>query len=158
MEEKEKYSYRMYCFVERHLSPLDKGIQSAHSIVEYANANNTEEYSIWANRDKTIIILNGGTTTDLKKLDSDLESNEIPHSIFLEEGLGNVMTCISVLVDERVFNKTKYPDYIPINDDDEYGYMFLNLDLKLRQEYMNNIGGKKNAYLRELISNYHLAR
>lgn len=158
MEEKEKYSYRMYCFVERHLSPLDKGIQSAHSIVEYANANSTEEYSIWANRDKTIIILNGGTTTDLKKLNRDLEANEIPHSVFLEEDLGNAMTCISVLVDERVFNATKYPSYIPLINETEPYSLFTEIDYKCRQEWINNIGGKKNAYLRALISNYHLAR
>ena len=28
---------RMYVFVERHLSPIDKGIQSAHAVVEYSN-------------------------------------------------------------------------------------------------------------------------
>ena len=37
MEENNNHSYRMYCFVERHLSALDKGIQLAHSIVEYGN-------------------------------------------------------------------------------------------------------------------------
>lgn len=41
--------YRMYCFVERHLSPIDKGIQAAHSIVEYSNlySENTDyQYNI----------------------------------------------------------------------------------------------------------------
>ena len=47
------HSYRMYCFVERHLSALDKGIQLAHSIVEYGNIKDkSDEYSIWSHRDK----------------------------------------------------------------------------------------------------------
>lgn len=158
MEEKEKYTYRMYCFVERHLSPLDKGIQSAHSIVEYANVNKIEEYTIWANRDKTIIILNGGTTIDLKKLDKELVLKGIPHSIFLEEDLDNAMTCVSILVDERVFNKINYPDYSPIINDNEPCYEFIERERQRRQEWINNIGGEKNIYLRELISNYYLAK
>ena len=28
-------TYRTYVFVERHLSPIDKGIQSAHAVIEY---------------------------------------------------------------------------------------------------------------------------
>ena len=33
----EDLKYRMYILVERHLSPLDKGIQSAHAVAEYYN-------------------------------------------------------------------------------------------------------------------------
>ena len=32
--------YRMYSLVLRQLSPIQKGVQSAHSIVEYANKLN----------------------------------------------------------------------------------------------------------------------
>ena len=113
MEENNNHSYRMYCFVERHLSALDKGIQLAHSIVEYGNIKDkSDEYSIWSHRDKTIIALNGGTVNDLKQLEIDLTKNGIHHSIFLEEDLNNAMTCISVLVDDRVFDKTKYPNFL----------------------------------------------
>lgn len=157
MTEKEQHSYRMYCFVERHLSPLDKGIQSAHSIVEYGNSySDTEEYSIWANRDKTIILLNGGTVNELKALESDLTRNGIHRSLFLEEDLNNAMTCISVLVDDRVFDKVKYPDFLS-GHSDVMAFMF-TLSQEKYNKWLEEIGGEKNRYLRELLGKYHLAR
>lgn len=48
-------TYRMYCFVERHLSSIDKGIQAAHSIVEYSKEyGNYPSYYWWANYDKLL--------------------------------------------------------------------------------------------------------
>lgn len=157
MEEKSEYHYRMYCFAERHLSPLDKGIQSAHSIIEYGNKYNdaSDEYSIWSNRDKTIIVLNGGTVNDLKKLNSELSAKGIPHSLFIEEDLGDAMTCISVLVDDRVFDKNKYPDF---NSDTAILSFCLTTYNERYNRWLNSIGGEKNAYLRNLLSKYQLAR
>ena len=70
----EDLKYRMYILVERHLSPFDKGIQSAHAVAEYYNEcrlwNKKEEmkaFDKWANEDKTLILLNGGTVIDLDK-------------------------------------------------------------------------------------------
>lgn len=153
MEENNKHSYRMYCFVERHLSALDKGIQLAHSIVEYGNIKDkSDEYSIWSHRDKTIIALNGGTVNDLKQLEIDLTKNGIHHSIFLEEDLNNAMTCISVLVDDRVFDKTRYPNFL-----ESLGFCLTVTEEKYEQ-WLKTIGGEKNRYLRELLEKYHLAR
>ena len=158
MEENNNHSYRMYCFVERHLSALDKGIQLAHSIVEYGNIKDkSDEYSIWSHRDKTIIALNGGTVNDLKQLEIDLTKNGICHSIFLEEDLNNAITCISVLVDDRVFDRTRYPNFLESGGPDVLTFCLMATKEKYEQ-WLKNIGGEKNRYLRELLEKYHLAR
>lgn len=96
--------YRMYCFVERHLSPIDKGIQAAHSIVEYSNLyGENVDYVIWSLSDKTIVLLNGGSVTDLCDICKELNEWNINFSIFREEDLGSIVTSIAVLVDDRVF-------------------------------------------------------
>ena len=52
----------MYSLVLRQLSPMQKGVQSAHSIVEYINKfHKSSEYIQWVNVGKIIIVLDGGT-------------------------------------------------------------------------------------------------
>ena len=57
----------MYSLVLRQLSPIQKGVQSAHSIVEYANKfYKSSEYIQCVNVDKTIIVRDGGTSPELR--------------------------------------------------------------------------------------------
>ena len=50
--------YRMYGLVPYNLSPIQQGIQFGHGVVEYMMEHmNKPETQIWANRDKTFIIL-----------------------------------------------------------------------------------------------------
>lgn len=104
--------YRMYCLVLRQLSPIQKGVQSAHSIVEYGNKYGEEDsYIVWNRADKTIIMLDGGTLPELEEIIEDLKENKVKYSIFREEDLGDIVTSISILVDERVFDRKNYPDF-----------------------------------------------
>ena len=101
--------YRMYCLSERHLSIAQKTIQAAHAIVEYSlKYGDTEEYKRWAEYDKTIIVLDGGTTQemveDIRKL-SEIRHN---YEFFAEPDMGNFVTSIAFLADERVFDYDKY--------------------------------------------------
>ena len=80
--------YRMYSLVLRQLSPIQKGVQSAHSIIEYANKfYKSSEYIQWANVDKTIIILDGGTYPELKECKDRLIELCVPISSFYDEDL-----------------------------------------------------------------------
>jgi len=113
----ESLEYRMYGFVPYQLSGIQSGIQFGHGVVEYSlTYSESFRYKKWAQLDKTFIVLNGGTTNDnplrlgtLNKLMIELDSLGIKYSIFREPDLGDQITSINFLVDERVWNKEKYP-------------------------------------------------
>jgi hypothetical protein len=115
----ENLSFRMYSLVLRQLSPMQKGIQALHSVVEYGQmAKKWSEqseiianYNTWANQDKTTIILDAGVSTDLNDALHFLNKNDIPYSLFFEPDLYGCMTAISFLADERVFDTKTYPSY-----------------------------------------------
>jgi|GEM_PF-3537940 len=117
--------YRMYGMVPYNISDIQKGIQFGHAVVEYSNEHsNTEAYKKWARHDKTFIILNGGTTNS-KIQDDGLPFGtlnqyelkllaavpEMPVGRFCEPDLGDQLTAICFLVDERVWDFEKYPDF-----------------------------------------------
>jgi hypothetical protein len=123
MKKTQNLELRMYGLVPYNISPIQQGIQFGHAVVEYGlKFNKTEEYQEWAKHDKTFIILNGGTTNSkisikdglpfgsINKHLSTLIENKISLSKFHEPDLGDQLTAVVFLVDERVFNKTKYPD------------------------------------------------
>lgn len=111
---------RMYGLVPYNISPIQQGIQYGHGVVEYGLQNfNDKEYQDWALLYKTFIILNGGTTNNnidklgtLNKHANYLDSLGIKTSKFYEPDLGDQLTSVCFIVNEKVFNKTLYPDYI----------------------------------------------
>lgn len=120
---KEKLEYRMYGLVPYNISPIQQGIQFGHAVVEYGRKKRlVRGYKQWASKDKTFIILNGGTTNKNFSIDDGLPfgtlnkhlltliGNGIHVADFYEPDLGDQLTAIVFLVDERVFNKEKYPD------------------------------------------------
>lgn len=109
---------RMYGLVNYQLTGIQMGIQFGHAVVEYGLDNNSDLYQDWAKNHKTFIILNGGTTNiNPNKLGTlnqhllSLKDNGIICSPFYEPDLGDQLTAICFIVDERVFNKEKYPDF-----------------------------------------------
>lgn len=117
---KQRLEYRMYGLVPYNISPIQQGIQYGHALQEYNNKYyKDDDFRKWRLSDKTFIILNGGTTNSSVYLDSMgslnkhliiLQNNKIKVSTFHEPDLGNQLTAVLFLVDERVFNKDKYPD------------------------------------------------
>ena len=167
--------YRMYCLVLRQLSSIQKGVQSAHSIVEYADKyNDTVEYLTWSRVNKTIIMLDGGVLSELEEIISQLDENEIKYAVFREEDLGNIVTSVSILADERVFNHKLYPDFdiwrnekYPVRPMHCVAYIGGNYDhdpndytwSEHKSEWTNDVmGGEKNVFLRNLLSNKRLAQ
>jgi hypothetical protein len=174
---------RMYGLVNYQLSGIQKGIQFLHGVIEYSiivekiGGQELEKYKKWANKDKTIIILNGGTTSYNKISDSyfgtlnnymkELDSNNIINSSFNEPDLGDQLTAVVFLVDERVFNKEKYPDFtkwLSEIDKDIDILKFMFDEEKIIDEYpeeynewLDLIGGEKNKFLREFLKKFNLA-
>lgn len=157
---------RMYGLTSYQLTGIQKGIQFLHGVVEYSQMINRvggaslDIYNDWANNHKTVILLNGGTTNlsdekpgTLNQHLQTLKDNGIFCAEFHEPDLGSQLTGIVFLVDERVFNRTKYPDFEPS------ALAALNM-WKYKREFKGwtkKIGGEKNVFLRSFLKNFRLA-
>jgi len=145
----EKLELRMYGLVIYQLSPIQAGIQFQHSVTRYGRVHDSEIYRDWADNWQTSIVLNGGTTNlNPNKLGTinqsliELIENGIICEPFYEPDLGDQMTSIAFIADERVFNKKKYPDF----------------GQTPTAEWIESIGGQKNYFLRNYVGKLPLWR
>ena len=117
-----KREYRMYGLVPYNLSPIQQGIQFGHAVVEYAQSNFVmDDYQMWARHNKTFIILNGGTTNarrfngeivgSLNQHAHNIKNAGVSVAMFNEPDLGDCLTAVVFLVDDRVFDREKWPNY-----------------------------------------------
>ena len=122
--------YRMYGLVPFNISPIQQAIQFGHAVVEYAQQHfNDEDYQSWATNDKTFIVLNGGTTNDNPLTKGTLNQHKmilslqgIKNESFREPDLGNQLTAVVFLVDDRIWDKDLWPDYDgPMMQAERYG-------------------------------------
>lgn len=185
---------RMYGLVPYNISPIQQAIQFGHAVVEYGQkmkylgehkqSLNTQ-YNDWADNWKTFIILNGGTTNHRSNIEDGLPfgslnqhvltlmDNGVDYAQFNEPDLGDQLTAVVFIVDERVFNKKKYPDF----EDwvvKNYGDLITgegsvyqiarrikespsSEDQKVYQSWIKTIGGQKNVFLRDFLKSFKLA-
>jgi hypothetical protein len=189
-----KLELRMYGLVPYNISPIQQAIQFGHAVVEYGQKMKklpfndievTKKYDDWADNWKTFIILNGGTTNHKTSLEDGLPfgslnnhlltlmDNDVEFVQFNEPDLGDQLTAVVFIVDERVFNKNKYPDFENWVIE-KYGDLITGggtsyqvakrikestskKDQKVYQEWVKLIGGEKNAFLRDFLKNFRLA-
>jgi hypothetical protein len=173
--------YRMYGLVPYNISPIQAGIQYGHAVVEYQQncrgmGRPEKLYNKWATEDKTFIILNGGTTNEDKshKFYGSLQQHRdalveagVLLAEFKEPDLNNTLTAIVFLVDERVFDRETYPDYVdvPYPWKDKRGYKPTDAEMdkweaensKNRDAWVEKIGGKTNDFLRSHLRSLRLA-
>ena len=200
---KEKLELRMYGLVPYNISPIQQAIQFAHAVVEYGqkmkylgelalqgshNQSLNTQYNDWADSWKTLIILNGGTSnhsinryhqTDepfIGTMESNLitlEQNDVEIATFYEPDLNDMLSAVVFIVDERVFNKKKYPDFEDwvienygglINGNGSSYQITRRIkesnskeDQKIYQSWVKIIGGEKNVFLRDFLKNFRLA-
>jgi hypothetical protein len=194
---KEKLELRMYGLVPYNISPIQQSIQFGHAVVEYGqkmkylgehNQSLNTQYNDWADRWKTFIILNGGTSnhsinryhqTDepfIGTMESNLitlEQNGVEIATFYEPDLNDLLSAVVFIVDERVFNKKKYPDFEDwvienygglINGNGSSYQIARRIkesnskeDQKIYQSWVKTIGGEKNVFLRDFLKNFRLA-
>jgi len=104
-----------------YLSPIQRGIQSAHLVHELFNiytgldpqydAEWTDKELIlqeWSMDHKTMIVLNGGYSETLKNLMDlfDNKQNSFPYCDFheAEESLNGALTCVGIVLPERIYD------------------------------------------------------
>ena len=146
-----------------------------------------KEFQDWAKKWKTLIILNGGTTndghmgahstTELGTLNQHLitlQDNKINVASFNEIDLNNALSAIAFICDERVFDREKYPNFKEFvylkhksqDKDSQFQSIVLRafMDKSLLEtfpkeyaQWVKTMGGEKNVFLREFISQFRLA-
>lgn len=156
VETKDVYEQRMYSLVLRQLNPIQKGVQTTHAVVEYANKySSDEEYRQWAETDKTLIVLDGGTYQEMVRIYDTLKELGMKFADFQEPDLNYLTTSITFLADERVWNREQYPSWesLPqcpcvidgnMQAPDPKDYMSYD-------EWVEMMGGAANVELRKLI-------
>jgi hypothetical protein len=190
---------RMYGLVPYNISPIQQAIQFGHAVVEYGQMVKLPQamnkmaidapfiYDSWASNWKTFIILNGGTTNhrnddeglpfgSLNQHVLKLDEMKIDFATFNEPDLGDQLTAVVFIVDERVFNRKKYPDFSDWLMNSKYADLIRgelgttvytiseNIknsnnkeDKKAYQEWISFVGGEKNVFLRDFLKNFKLA-
>lgn len=147
---------RFYSITNMYTSGIHAGIQTAHVIHEmfsyYDSKNifNAIEYSypdensvlhIWAQRHKTIIVLNGGYQSELEKALCEIrflgQKLKLPVGHFNEskEALNGALTAIGIVVPEHIY---------AYNEDDE--------------RFQDLVLTKEAEQLRQLIKSFSLAK
>jgi len=168
--------YRMYGLVPYNLSPIQQGIQFGHAVVDYGRTveglkPHEAIYKKYADEDKTFIILNGGTTNNnperLGTLNRHMEAmreNGVLLQEFYEPDLGDQLTAFVFLVDERVFNRTLYPDFVPETlpwsrrkPSEKALSQLEEKNAKNYKQWEEKIGGPVNSFLREYLRPLRLA-
>jgi hypothetical protein len=175
MEKKNKLEYRMYGITPYNISPIQQAIQFGHGVVEYAQKHFKDaDYQEWAKNHKTFIVLNGGTTNNgedphkhvvrdepyigtMQLNELELKKNKVKTASFFEPDLNDTLTAVVFLVDERVFNKVKYPDIFKKRLVLSFTESEFDFSKKEILEWEKTIGGKQNAFLREFLSKMKLA-
>jgi hypothetical protein len=196
---------RMYGLTPYQLNGRQIGIQHGHGTDEYAlkiiksilgkapsiPAEEVERYLDWLENWKTYIVLNGGTTSTnpvtpgtLNVHLQTLKDNGIFCTEFYELDLGDQLTSVNFIVDERVFGKLlnryiymEFEDWILVNptlflpetliDVDDKTFIRTvrraykdSDDNELRNHYqtwVEYMGGEKNVFLRDFLKNFRLA-
>ena len=171
---------RMYFLVPYNISPIQQAIQAGHAALEYAHKyGDTPEYIDFIENHKTWIILNGGTTNNrhdfdgkaLGTLNQDLENIlifnakrtdwGIKYARFKEPDLNDALTAICLIVDERVFNREDYPDFLSwkidvLNENIDDGVPFNTDNDELMKQYIKEVGDDI-AFLKEILNTKRLA-
>lgn len=92
---------KAYTFVNSYICGIQVGIQAGHSLVELVkNADCDDEIRRWADDHKTFVWLDGGSSADLDEIYETAMYSSMPSSYFQEEGLGDMTTAVTVILNE----------------------------------------------------------
>ena len=152
---KQNLEQRMYCLVLRHLSPINKGIQCTHACEQYGEFfRNEADYRKYIEEDKTLIMLEGGSSIDMYIIEEKLIQKGVQFYAFKEPDLMNLTTAICFLADERIWNFEQYPD---IKSTFEIITNSVESNEKIENSFIDYIGGVHNYTKLQIIFGKRLA-
>lgn len=116
---------RLYTINNMYLSSIQNGIQAAHVVHELFNKYDLskmdgidhksmlqrEKLVDWSENHKTMIVLNGGMTEQMEPMLPIIEASGLPWASFYEPGIGNALTCIGIVVPERLYGADLEQEY-----------------------------------------------
>jgi predicted FMN-binding regulatory protein PaiB len=158
--------YKMYGFVPRSLSDMQKGIQFGHAVVRYARSySDTPEYKMWSEFDETFVVLDGGSTNmnpdkygTLNKIVHTLRDNKLRHQTFYEENIGDQLTAVVMLVDDRVWDREKWPDFVSRSGAGLIDAFFEIDQMKWKEKFSDNKEEAETiAFLRDYLRKFRSA-
>ena len=154
---KQTLELRMYSLVMYNLSGIQKGIQAYHASIRYALEHfNDEDFQQWAKHDQTVILLAGGGSGDMILNCEEMKLLGMKFVQFHEPDLNLSLSAVSFLLDERVFNRQKYPDFrefMRLNYPDVANKDYHNYE----KRWVETLGGEEIRKKREFISKFRLA-
>jgi hypothetical protein len=117
---------RIYCFGNMYLSSIQQGIQATHVIAEmfvkYSSPDKESHYSLheWARSYKTIILLNGGHSSNIWSLIKffSIPENPYPWTYFTEssDALDSAITSVGIVLPEKIYDTAKRCGSISVRD------------------------------------------
>jgi hypothetical protein len=102
--------FKLYSFVNFYLSDLQRGLQTAHVVGElckkYATSGSDRDSIFqWLNKDKSILIFNGGNHKSLTefRVQCAMPENSYPYAYFNEdwESLNDSCTAVGILLPDK---------------------------------------------------------
>jgi len=167
---------RMYGVAPFQLGPLHAGIQFQHAATKYGRLYNNDLHADWADNWMTSIVLNGGSTNTnpdrmgtVNKFYFDCINLGIHAAAFTEITMGDQVTCVTVIADERIWDFEKYPDLdmtmLKVVDPKNYldpqfiPSISAENNRAIYDRWVENVvGGPKNLFLRETLRRMPLWR
>lgn len=94
---------KAYTFVNSYICGIQVGIQAGHSIVELMTTyKDNELVREWSLNHKTFVWLDGGDADGMQETLNLLIKAGLPYEFFMEPGLGNMITAVSVVLPTRL--------------------------------------------------------
>lgn len=157
----EEHTYKMYSIVLKQLDGINGGVQTTHGVCEYIRKHwEDKDLQQWLNTDKTLIILNGGSTQNIEHIITVFKAANVKFETFEEEDLGNLTTSICVLADERVWSKQYMScmDYLKeCTHRKDCNPMSADFIKTAVHEYHEYIGGDDNAVKKFILNDLKTA-
>jgi hypothetical protein len=119
---------RAYYFGNLYMSSIQQGIQALHTTAEmfikYDGCTDPREIQLreWAGSHKTVILKQAGYSSDLNDIVElfVVSDNPYPWSLFHEEGVDGALTCVGIVLPEKVYSVADEARNMPYSRRDKF--------------------------------------
>lgn len=139
-----KKEYKFYVVILPYFSSSQKSKYAIDAVLGYCKKYyKRSDFEMQIEHYQGAQIINGTNEKELLEIKNELSARKIPFIPVEDKDLNNTLAAIGIMIDERVYDKKKYPSY------DVWGF---NSDEISYNDWFNIIGGENNIYLRQILS------